>query len=201
MPSVQRRPRSARGTGVPWSRGPSAGRGRHHHRHRGAPPSASRRHTLVLSDPEANPRRTPKVDWDVNGSGLGCRVRWPGDRPPLSQVLPIFDQLSLRLTDHRPEPAADTFFFTQLEDPFVGDVLPLLTEAFVAAWEGSVDRDVFASLVVEAQLHARQVQLVRAAFQYLRQARLGASRSYVRSILSAHREFVRHWVERSEEHT
>ena len=51
------------------------------------------------------------------------------------------------------------------------------------------------SLVLEAHLHARQVQLVRAACQYLRQAGLGASPSYVRGILSAHREFVRHWVE------
>jgi glutamate dehydrogenase len=39
------------------------------------------------------------------------------------------------------------------------------------------------------------VQLARAGCQYLRQAGLGASRSYVREILSGHPEFVRHWVE------
>ena len=146
---------------------------------------------MAPSDPSSTSRRPPEVDWDTAGSGLRCLVRWPGDRPPLSQVLPIFDQLSLPLVDHRPEPTADAFFFSRLDDPSVNDVLPLLTEAFVMAWEGSVDRDVFASLVVEAQLSARQVQLVRAGCQYLRQAGLGASRPYVRRILSAHREFVR----------
>ena len=126
-------------------------------------------------------------------------MRWPGERPPLSQVLPIFDQLSLPLVDHRPEPTADAFFFSRVDDLSVNDVLPLLTEAFVMAWEGSVDRDVFASLVVEAQLSARQVQLVRAGYQYLQQAGLGASRPYVRRILSTHREFVRTWVETFED--
>jgi glutamate dehydrogenase len=113
----------------------------------------------------------------------------------LSQVLPIFDQLSLRLVDHRPEPTADAFVFSQLDDPLADQVLPLLTEAFVMAWEGSVDRDVFASLVVSAELSARQVQLVRAVYEYLQQAGLGTSRPYVRRILSTHRAFVRHWVE------
>lgn len=150
---------------------------------------------MALSDQHPRTRGRPEVDWNANGSGLRCLVRWPGTRPPLSQVLPTFDQLGLRLADHRPEPAADVFFFAPIEDPYADEVLPLLTEAFMASWDGSVDRDVFASLVVEAGLHARQVQLVRAAFHYLRQAGLGASRSYVRGILSRHRDFVRHWVE------
>jgi glutamate dehydrogenase len=150
---------------------------------------------MALSHLQAPSGGLPEVDWNANRSALGCLVRWPGERPPLSQVLPIFDQLGMRLADHRPETAADAFFFSRVEDPFVDEVLPLLTEAFIAAWTGSVDRDVFASLVVEAHLHARQVQLVRAAFQYLRQAGLGASRSYVRGILAGHRDFVRHWVE------
>ncbi|MEV0284901.1 MULTISPECIES: NAD-glutamate dehydrogenase domain-containing protein [unclassified Kribbella] len=144
---------------------------------------------------QARTRGLPKVDWDANGSGLRCLVRWPGKRPALSQVLPTFDQLGLRLADHRPEAAADAFFFQRFEDSYADEVMPLLTEAFIASWEGSVDRDVFASLVVDAQLHPRQVQLVRAAFQYLRQAGLAASRSYVRGILTRHRDFVRHWVE------
>ena len=79
--------------------------------------------------------------------------------------------------------------------PNLDELLPLLAEAFTAAWERTVDRDRLASLILEAHLHARQVQLVRAACQYLRQAGLGASPSYVRGILSVHREFVRHWVE------
>ncbi|MFN7150631.1 MAG: NAD-glutamate dehydrogenase domain-containing protein, partial [Microthrixaceae bacterium] len=113
----------------------------------------------------------------------------------LSRVLPIFEHLGLVLADHRPEAAADIFSFADIEDPRLDEMMPLLADAFSAAWEGIVDRDQFATLVVDAHLSPRQVQLVRAGCQYLRQAGLGTSPAYVREILSAHSDFVRHWVE------
>lgn len=58
-----------------------------------------------------------------------------------------------------------------------------LAEAFVAAWEGRCDSDVFARLVPAVRLRASQVQLMRAVFAYLRQAGLGASRGSVVQIL------------------
>jgi glutamate dehydrogenase len=137
----------------------------------------------------------PRVAWEADGPWLRCVVGWPGERPSLSRVLPIFEHLGLVLADHRPEAAADSFQFANIEDPRLDEMMPLLAEAFSAAWEGTVDRDQFAALVVDAHLSPRQVQLVRAACQYLRQAGLGASPSYVREILSAHSDFVRHWVE------
>jgi len=149
---------------------------------------------MTIADEPTTPS-APRVAWEADGFWLRCVVAWPGDRPPLARVLPIFEQFGLELVDHRPEVSADSFVFSQVEDPNLEEMLPLLAEAFSAAWEGHVDRDEFAALVVEAHLSARQVQLVRAASQYLRQAGLGASTSYVREILSAHRDFVRHWVE------
>ena len=149
---------------------------------------------MAVVDMPATPG-APDVVWEMDGSWLRCVVGWPGARPQLAQVLPLFEHLGLVLVDHRPLVAADSFTFTQVEDANLDELLPLLAEAFTAAWERTVDRDRFASLVLEAHLHARQVQLVRAACQYLRQAGLGASASYVRGILSVHREFVRHWVE------
>src|SRR5215207_1293217 len=151
---------------------------------------------MHVADDQAQSRALPpQVTWDADGRRLRCLVRWPGARPPLSEVLPIFEQLGLLLTDHEHEDTADQFFFGQIEQASSDETLSLLAEAFVAAWEGSVDRDVFAALVTSAHLRVRQVQLVRSAFQYLRQAGIGASRTYVRDILSAHREFLRHWVE------
>ncbi len=144
---------------------------------------------------EAKTPSSPRVDWEANGVSLRCEVSWPASRPPLSQVLPIFEHFGLDLVDHRPEVSSDIFVFSEVEDESLEEMLPLLAEAFSAAWDGRVDRDELAALVVEALLNARQVQLVRAACQYLRQAGLGASTSYVRGILSAHRDFVRHWVE------
>jgi glutamate dehydrogenase len=136
----------------------------------------------------------PQVTWEADGRRLRCLVRWPGERPPLSGVLPIFEQLGLLLTDHEHADTADQFVFGEIEQVSSDETLSLLGEAFVAAWEGSVDRDVFAALVTSAHLRVRQVQLVRSAFQYLRQAGIGASRTYVRDILSAHGDFLRHWV-------
>ena len=138
---------------------------------------------------------SPDVVWEADESSLRCVVGWPGARPQLAQVLPLFEHLGLVLVDHRPLEAADSFMFARVEDPNFDELLPLLAEAFSGAWERTVDRDRFASLVLETHLRARQVQLVRAACQYLRQAGLGASPSYVRGILSVHREFVRHWVD------
>jgi glutamate dehydrogenase len=137
----------------------------------------------------------PHVTWHADDGGLRCSVEWHEGRPPLSRVLPIFEQLGLDLVDHVPGEAWDSFAFSEVEDPNLPEMLPLLAEAFGAAWEGLVDRDELSALVVETHLAPRQVQLVRAASQYLRQAGLGASTSYVRGILSAHRDFVRHWVE------
>ena len=144
---------------------------------------------------EQTTRAAPRVEWDADGPRLRCVVGWPDSRPPLSRALPIFEHLGLELVDHRPGAAEDSFVFTEIADPHLERLLPLLAETFRAAWEGTVDRDRFAALVLDAHLSPRRVQLVRAACQYLRQAGLGTSPSYVREILSAHHGFVRHWVE------
>ena len=138
---------------------------------------------------------SPNVVWEADESWLRCVVRWPGTRPQLAQVLPLFEHLGLVLVDHHPEDGADRFVFLPVDDVQVHEVPGLLSDAFTTAWGRTVDRDQFAALSLHAHLRARQVQLVRAGCQYLRQAGLGASRSYVREILSGHPEFVRHWVE------
>ena len=151
----------------------------------------------------AQARGSAVVSWSANHESTTCVVGWPGQRPRLVEVLPLFEQLGLQLVDHRPggelDPVGDVFTFPAIESPDSAEILPLLGEAFLTAWERSVDRDDFAILVRAAHLRARQVQLLRVVFQYLRQAHLGASRSYVRGILEANPEFVRHWVELFEE--
>jgi glutamate dehydrogenase len=139
------------------------------------------------------------LSWSADGESTTCAVGWPGERPALSRVLPLFEQLGLELRDHRPsgvpEAVADIFDFQPIQAAEVDRILPLLGEGFLSAWEGRVDADDFAVLVPTALLRPRQVQLVRAAFHYLRQAGLGASHAYVRDILVANSTFVRHWVE------
>lgn len=150
---------------------------------------------MAVADLRKAPVVPPRVAWAADDSRLRCVVGWRDGRPPLAHVLPLFEHLGLVLTDHEHDEAEDSFVFAKVDDPRLDELLPLLAEAFTAAWERVVDRDEFASLVLKAHLSPGQVQLVRAAGQYLRQAGLGASASYVRGILSAHPQFVQHWVE------
>jgi len=139
------------------------------------------------------------LSWSQAEHGPRCAVGWPGPRPALADVLPLFDHLGLQLMDHQPaeegDAVADVFTFRGLKAPQDSEVLALLGEAFLAEWERRCDRDGFSVLVPTARLNWRQVQLVRVAFQYLRQAGLGASRRYVQDILVAHPDFLRHWLE------
>ena len=146
----------------------------------------------------ARAEQSAVLSWSADASALHCVVGWPGRRPALVDVLPLFEHLGLALVDHRPVTgdgvAADVFEFRPLDPPPGPVVLRLLGEAFLAAWERRCDRDEFARLVPVARLTIRQVQLLRVTFQYLRQAGLGTSRRYVIGILTEHTDFVRHWV-------
>jgi glutamate dehydrogenase len=157
---------------------------------------------------EARRSGSATLSWSCDDErGLRCVVGWPGRRPPLAAVLPMFDDLGLRILEHQPvmdydsardELAGDVFTFDATGAGFDDEVMALLGEAFLAAWEGRCDRDGFAALAAAARLHARQIQLVRVAFAYLHQAGLGASRNYVRDILLQHAAFVRGWVDHFE---
>ncbi|MGH3520798.1 MAG: NAD-glutamate dehydrogenase domain-containing protein [Haloechinothrix sp.] len=141
-------------------------------------------------------RESVRVQWDIDHDQLRCAISWDGNRPELAAVLPQFEHLGLLLVDHRPiSDSCDEFVFRRSVAQMDEEVTALLAEAFVAAWDRRCDSDDFARLVPAARLRARQVQLVRVAFAYLRQAGLGASRSYVAEILLEHPDFVRRWVE------
>lgn len=86
---------------------------------------------MVTADEYTTPA-PPDVAWEADESCLRCTVGWPGDRPPLAQVLPLFEHLGLVLTDHRPEEAADSFVFSRVEDADLDELLPLLAAAFTA---------------------------------------------------------------------
>jgi glutamate dehydrogenase len=149
---------------------------------------------------EARRSGSATLSWSSDdGRRLRCVVGWPGARPALVEVLPLFDDLGLRIIDHQPAAdsgsAGDVFTFDATGPVVDDEVMNLLGEAFLAAWERRCDRDGFAALAATARIHARQVQLVRVGFAYLRQAGLGTSRAYVQDILLQHPAFVRGWVE------
>ncbi|GAB7193270.1 NAD-glutamate dehydrogenase [Kineococcus sp. NUM-3379] len=117
----------------------------------------------------------------------------------LSTVLPLLGDLGVEVTDehphtlHRSDGATawvyDFGFRLPAELQRAGvdpDVLHrLFTSAFAAAWSGRAESDSLSRLVLQAQLHWREVAVVRALVRYLRQTGLPYSLDYIASTLLA----------------
>src|SRR5215217_2967132 len=120
-----------------------------------------------------------------------------GEPVVLSEVLPMFENMGLRVHDERPyevtpgdgtptwiydfgvEYAADG----ELD---VGVVREGFQDAFARVWGGEVENDGFNGLVLRAGLDWRDVTVLRAIARYLRQARIAYSERYMEQALIAH---------------
>ncbi len=142
---------------------------------------------------------------NATGSGL-LRLRlYRSDAPiVLSDVLPLLENLGVRVLDDRPyeiEPVggsvvwiADFGLALPVPDPegpkrpelSLDSVRPLFHEAFKSMWSGRVESDRLNQLVLAAGLSAREVSILRAYSQYLRQAGFTFSRAYVQQTLVKH---------------
>src|SRR3712207_4436577 len=74
--------------------------------------------------------------------------------------------------------------------PFPGSLPERFTEALSAVWRGDAEDDGLGALVLLAGLNWRQVTVVRAYVQWLRQAGLPFGQRYVESTLTTHPDVV-----------
>src|SRR3712207_336197 len=74
--------------------------------------------------------------------------------------------------------------------PFPGSLPERFTEALSAVWRGDAEDDGLGALVLLAGLNWRQVTVVRAYVQWLRQAGLPFGQRYVETTLAAHPDVV-----------
>ncbi|MGY1642681.1 NAD-glutamate dehydrogenase domain-containing protein [Geodermatophilus sp. SYSU D00703] len=134
------------------------------------------------------------------GAPGGDRVRglvtWPGERPLLADVVPVFDRLGVRVADAAPATADDGAPASRLElvlppGSAAGAALPRLESALAAAWAGETELDGLSRLTVGAGLPVRDVAVLRAACRYLAQVGLGLSRGYVEETVLAAPDFAR----------
>jgi glutamate dehydrogenase len=120
------------------------------------------------------------------------------DEPlPLSDVMPILENLGLRVVNERPYelnlPDGRRLWIQDF------DMLPvaryelnvevlreLFQEAFERTLRGLADSDGFNQLVIAAQFHWRQVKLLRAYCKYLLQTPVAFSQSYMAETLAKH---------------
>ncbi|MGY1754049.1 NAD-glutamate dehydrogenase [Blastococcus sp. SYSU D01042] len=142
--------------------------------------------------------------WTPPGAGPGERrltVFRVGERLLLSDVLPLLQHMGVSVVDERPYeidrigsrlswiydfgvavPPVDLPLLRSLPERF--------TDALGAVWRGEAEDDGLGALVLLAGLNWRQVTVVRAYVQWLRQAGLPFSQAYVESTLAAHPDVV-----------
>jgi glutamate dehydrogenase len=78
----------------------------------------------------------------------------------------------------------------QVELPLLRSLPERFTEAVAAVWRGEAEDDGLGALVMLAGLNWRQVTVVRAYVQWLRQAGLPFGQAYVEQTLTAHPDVV-----------
>ncbi len=120
-----------------------------------------------------------------------------GSRLMLSDVLPILQNMGVDVVDERPyeidrigSPPTWIYDFGVVtpatELPLLRSLPERFTEAVSAVWRGETEDDGLGALVMLAGLNWRQVTVIRAYVQWLRQAGLPFGQRYVEQTLSAH---------------
>ena len=125
------------------------------------------------------------------------KVYHPHSPIPLSDVLPMLEDMGLKVLDELPydvRPGSDGQqlvmihdFGMQTRDGSVVNLAAVRTkfqEAFSRIWAGEVESDGFNSLVLLGGLGWRDVMVLRACCKYLRQAGIAFSQDYMEQTLS-----------------
>jgi glutamate dehydrogenase len=128
------------------------------------------------------------------------------DPIPLSEVLPILENLGLHIVSERPYELKlpdekslwiqDFDMIPAVEHELDLDVVrKLFQDAFERALRGDTDSDGFNRLVFASQMHWRQVKMLRAYCKYLLQTGLPFSLNYMAETLATHPPVARLLVE------
>ncbi|MCG7600936.1 NAD-glutamate dehydrogenase [Halomonas sp. McH1-25] len=142
------------------------------------------------------------VEEDEDGVNLKL---FHADRPvPLSDVLPMMENLGLRVLGERPyniqrqdrdfwihdfdleHHSNEIVNLQEMRDTFI--------EAFKRIWVGDAENDPFNRLVIGANLAWREVAVLRAYARYLKQLRFGLSQLYIATTLASYPEITRELV-------
>jgi len=150
---------------------------------------------------------TPSVGLAVRGDeGLALRVFRAGQPVALSDVLPMLENLGLRVIGerlHRVTPSGrepawiHEFSMTRARGPVPGidGLQERFAGVFLRVFRGEVDNDGFNALALEAGLDWRHIVLLRACCKYLIQTQLPFSQAYMERALAGNGAIARRLVE------
>jgi glutamate dehydrogenase len=133
-------------------------------------------------------------------SGYNCKLFNLGAPLPLSDILPILENLGLRVIDEHPyaiNSHQDTVWIHDfsLQSSMAirhapQDMKKVFQDAFMQIWAGNAANDKFNRLVLMGGLTWRQVDLLRAYAAYMKQIRFPLIGSAISNTLTAHSEIA-----------
>ena len=132
---------------------------------------------------------------EADRTSLRCKLLSAGERIALSDVLPILENMGLRVADERPyeiKPEGRTSIWMYDIGVVCGFDVDLkaqatraaLEDALTGVWMGDFENDRLGALVLAAGLSAREVSLLRVLVKYLRQAGAKFSDRYLQQALT-----------------
>ncbi len=116
---------------------------------------------------------------------------------PLSDVLPILENLGLRVVTERPYGLKAgngktywiqdfTLVYSLAHDIVLEDIKEEFEDAFSRIWFGEAESDSFNRLLIGTRLNWRQIAVLRAIARYMRQLRFNFSTAYIAETLTHH---------------
>jgi glutamate dehydrogenase len=149
-----------------------------------------------------NPKNTVGLEfYAIDNAELHLRL-FQYDKPiPLSDVLPMLENMDLRTLDERPYKVSLDTVSTWISDFTVvyahsgtlnlEKVKDIFQEAFIDMRAGRSENDGFNKLIIGAQLSWREITILRAYAKYLRQTGFAFSQSYIEDALVAHADITK----------
>ncbi|MDH3968345.1 MAG: NAD-glutamate dehydrogenase [Rhodospirillales bacterium] len=134
---------------------------------------------------------------------LRFKIYVSGDPVPLSDVLPMLENMGLKVIGevpyevHLPDLAQPVWihdFDTVTEGGAavdLGQAKEAFHDSFARVWRGEMENDGFNKLVLRAGLTAREVKVLRAYCKYLRQAGIPFSQAYMEETLQGNPQIAR----------
>ena len=128
---------------------------------------------------------------------LHFKLFFPDETLPLSDVMPIFDNLGFRVIGEHPFEVTDRQgavvwihdFTLQTTGGSVVDIhriRPIFEDLFSRVWYGDAENDAFNRLLLSSYMSWREIALLRTFARYMRQIRVSNSQTFISNTLVNH---------------
>ncbi|AOY87250.1 NAD-glutamate dehydrogenase [Marinobacter salinus] len=133
---------------------------------------------------------------------LHFKLFYPDQPLPLSDVMPIFDNLGFRVIGEHPFEVLDRHSKTVWIHDFtlqahagqivdIHRIRPIFEDLFRRVWHGDAENDAFNRLLLSSYMSWREIALLRTFARYMRQIRFSNSQTFISNTLVNHVELTR----------